>query len=142
MCTADQDGDMLIDPTELLRVIQFFNSDGYHIQCGTEDGYAPGQGIDIPCAEGEGEDEDGGRRGGSGRGCRGCRGCRGGRGGRGGGRRGGGYKKQKAPAGLGKPTGALWGVEFYAFAVAVAVAVTSSTLTLAPSGMSMYTGSS
>jgi hypothetical protein len=27
---------------ELTRLIQFFNSRGYHCQAGTEDGYAPG----------------------------------------------------------------------------------------------------
>ncbi len=47
--TADQDGDHLIGLTELLRVIQFFNFDGFHCQAGTEDGYAPGPG-DTSCA--------------------------------------------------------------------------------------------
>jgi len=42
--TADQDGNHQINLSELLRVIQFFNSDGYHCQAGTEDGYAPGPG--------------------------------------------------------------------------------------------------
>ena len=42
--TADQNSDGLVDLSELLRVIQFFNSAGYHCQAGTEDGYAPGQG--------------------------------------------------------------------------------------------------
>ncbi len=35
--------------SELLRVIQFFNSSGYHCQAGTEDGFAPGAG-DRTCA--------------------------------------------------------------------------------------------
>ncbi len=43
--TADQDGDNLISLSELLRVIQFFNSDGYHCESGTEDDYAPGPGA-------------------------------------------------------------------------------------------------
>ncbi len=42
--TADQDGNHQISLSELLRVIQFFNSDGYHCQAGTEDGFAPGPG--------------------------------------------------------------------------------------------------
>ncbi len=42
--TADQDGNNLISLSELLRVIQFFNSNGYHCEAGTEDGFAPGTG--------------------------------------------------------------------------------------------------
>ncbi|HPO17287.1 MAG TPA: PKD domain-containing protein [Candidatus Hydrogenedentes bacterium] len=42
--TADQDANNLISLSELLRVIQFFNSNGLHCQEGTEDGYAPGSG--------------------------------------------------------------------------------------------------
>ncbi len=42
--SADQNGDGLISLSELLRVIQFFNSNGLHCQEGTEDGYAPGPG--------------------------------------------------------------------------------------------------
>ncbi len=42
--SADQDYNWTINLSELLRVIQFFNSDGYHCQSGTEDGYAPGPG--------------------------------------------------------------------------------------------------
>ena len=41
---ADQDGDNEISLTELLRIIQFFNSGGYHA-CPdqiTEDGFCPG----------------------------------------------------------------------------------------------------
>jgi len=47
--TADQDNNNVISLSELLRVIQFFNSTGLHCQAGTEDGYAPGQG-DQTCA--------------------------------------------------------------------------------------------
>jgi len=47
--TADQDHNNQISLSELLRVIQFFNSDGFHCQAGTEDGYAPGPG-DQTCA--------------------------------------------------------------------------------------------
>ena len=43
-CTADQDGDYQINLSELLRVIQFFNSPGYHCEAGTEDEYAAGPG--------------------------------------------------------------------------------------------------
>ena len=46
--SADQDSDNQISLSELLRVIQFYNSDGYHCEGGTEDGYAPGQG-DTSC---------------------------------------------------------------------------------------------
>ncbi|HPO15256.1 MAG TPA: SUMF1/EgtB/PvdO family nonheme iron enzyme [Candidatus Hydrogenedentes bacterium] len=46
--TADQDGDGKISLSELLRMIQFFNSGGYHCQAGTEDGFAPGPG-DYAC---------------------------------------------------------------------------------------------
>jgi len=42
--TADQDENNEIDLSELLRVIQFFNSAGYHCEAGTEDGYNPGPG--------------------------------------------------------------------------------------------------
>jgi hypothetical protein len=45
--TADQNHDNLINLSELLRVIQFFNSHGLHCQAGTEDGYAPGPGDDA-----------------------------------------------------------------------------------------------
>ncbi len=41
---ADTDRDWRIGLTELLRVIQFYNSDGYHVASGTEDGFAPGDG--------------------------------------------------------------------------------------------------
>mgnify|MGYP006294050867 CR=1 FL=1 len=41
---ADQDADLSIDLSELLRVVQLFNSDGLHCDGATEDGYAPGPG--------------------------------------------------------------------------------------------------
>lgn len=41
---ADTTKDWEIDLSELLRVIQFYNSDGFHVAGGTEDGYAPGPG--------------------------------------------------------------------------------------------------
>lgn len=43
--TADIDADYQADLTELLRVIQFYNSGGFHCAPGTEDGYAPGPGY-------------------------------------------------------------------------------------------------
>lgn len=43
-CTADQNADHQISLSELLRVIQFFNSNGYHCDATGEDGYAPGPG--------------------------------------------------------------------------------------------------
>jgi hypothetical protein len=51
--TADQNGDGVIDLTELLRVIQFFNIRGFH--CVTppdtsEDGFLPGAGGDQSCS--------------------------------------------------------------------------------------------
>ncbi|HPO13461.1 MAG TPA: PASTA domain-containing protein [Candidatus Hydrogenedentes bacterium] len=46
--SADPDGDYQISLSELLRVIQFYNSNGLHCQEGTEDGYAPGPG-DTSC---------------------------------------------------------------------------------------------
>ena len=39
--TADRNGDKTIDLSELLRVIQFYNSSGLGCEAGTEDGYAP-----------------------------------------------------------------------------------------------------
>jgi len=39
---VDQDADWIVDLTpELTRLIQFHNRRGYHVQAGTEDGYAP-----------------------------------------------------------------------------------------------------
>jgi len=43
---ADTDKDWQISNSELLRVIQFFNSNGYHCEPGTEDGFDPGEGDD------------------------------------------------------------------------------------------------
>ena len=40
--TADQDGDGEISLSEILRMIQFYNLEGYHCEAGTEDGYAVG----------------------------------------------------------------------------------------------------
>ncbi len=48
--SADQNNDKRIDLRELLRVIQLFNSWGYHCDSTTEDGYAPGAGGDTSCA--------------------------------------------------------------------------------------------
>ncbi|MBI1320781.1 MAG: hypothetical protein GC168_17795 [Candidatus Hydrogenedens sp.] len=47
---ADTSKDGLIDISELLRVIQLFNVGEYHEECGTEDDYAPGPGVNKPCA--------------------------------------------------------------------------------------------
>ena len=47
--SADPDSDNLIKLTELLRVIQFFNSETFHCEAGTEDGYAPGIGDIASC---------------------------------------------------------------------------------------------
>lgn len=48
--SADTTRDGVINLTELLRVIQFFNSQGYYCLAGTEDGYGPGQGSDHGCS--------------------------------------------------------------------------------------------
>ena len=40
----DSDQNYTVDLTEVLRVIQFYNSDGFHCAAGTEDGYSPGEG--------------------------------------------------------------------------------------------------
>ncbi len=48
--TADQDMDHKISLPELLRIIQFYNSGGFHCRVGTEDGYAPGLGDTVSCA--------------------------------------------------------------------------------------------
>ncbi len=51
--TADQNGDWQVDLPELLRVIQFYNSGGFHCAENpgdTEDGYAPGPGANQACA--------------------------------------------------------------------------------------------
>jgi hypothetical protein len=47
--SADTNSDNAISLGELLRVIQFFNSAGFHCEVGTEDGFAPGPGDEI-CA--------------------------------------------------------------------------------------------
>ena len=50
--TGDQDADLKIDLSELLRVIQFFNSGGYHCAASitaTEDGYFAGPGGALDC---------------------------------------------------------------------------------------------
>lgn len=50
--SADQNGDNLISLSELLRVIQFYNSGGLHCANppgATEDGYIPGFGADQSC---------------------------------------------------------------------------------------------
>lgn len=46
---ADTNTDWAISLSELLRVIQFYNSDGLHCQVGTEDGFGVGPG-DTSCA--------------------------------------------------------------------------------------------
>ncbi|HPO15398.1 MAG TPA: hypothetical protein PLI09_18285, partial [Candidatus Hydrogenedentes bacterium] len=52
--------DWQVNLTELLRSIQFYNSGGYHTQCGTEDDFAPGPGTLFDCgSEGEGEGTEG-----------------------------------------------------------------------------------
>jgi Leucine-rich repeat (LRR) protein len=51
--SADQDANNMINLTELLRVIQFFNIRGFHCAIppdSTEDGYVPGAGGDQSCA--------------------------------------------------------------------------------------------
>ncbi|HOK09652.1 MAG TPA: hypothetical protein PLJ10_08320, partial [Candidatus Hydrogenedens sp.] len=47
--SADQDGDNKISLIELLRVIQLFNTNGYHCASGTEDGFEPGIIGDKTC---------------------------------------------------------------------------------------------
>lgn len=42
--TADINKDNLISVSEILRVIQFYNGDGFHCEPGSEDGFAVGQG--------------------------------------------------------------------------------------------------
>ncbi len=46
---ADYNHDGRIGLNEILRVTQFYNSDSFHCETGTEDGYAPGPG-DTTCA--------------------------------------------------------------------------------------------
>jgi hypothetical protein len=47
--SLDQDGDSDVSLSELLRLIQFYNSDNYGCAAGTEDGYAPNT-ADQACA--------------------------------------------------------------------------------------------
>ena len=47
--SADTNKDSTVSLSELLRVIQFFNSDGLHCDTSTEDGYAPGAGTTTCC---------------------------------------------------------------------------------------------
>jgi hypothetical protein len=47
--SADTNGDFQISVSELLRVIQFYNSGSYHCSAGTEDGYGPGFGQTGIC---------------------------------------------------------------------------------------------
>jgi N-acetylneuraminic acid mutarotase len=47
--TADQNADYAFDLSELLRIIQLYNSGAFHCEAATEDGYAPGPG-DQSCA--------------------------------------------------------------------------------------------
>ncbi len=47
--SADKDNNGVVDLSELLRVIQFFNVGTYHCQPNSEDGYAPGEGTDYNC---------------------------------------------------------------------------------------------
>ena len=47
---ADQDHNGQISISELLRVIQLYNSGGYHCDAAGEDGYAPGPPGDTSCA--------------------------------------------------------------------------------------------
>jgi hypothetical protein len=50
--SADLNGDYIIQLTELLRVIQFYNSLGYHcddVPSDTEDGFVPGPGTNHTC---------------------------------------------------------------------------------------------
>jgi hypothetical protein len=51
--TSDQNGDFVVDLDELLRVIQLYNTLGYHCASApgeTEDGYVPGPGANHDCA--------------------------------------------------------------------------------------------
>jgi hypothetical protein len=46
--------DWRIGLSELIRLIQLYNAEGFHASCGTDDGYSPGPGADAAC---EGEPE-------------------------------------------------------------------------------------
>lgn len=43
--------DWRIRMTEWLRLLQFRNVGGYHVYCGSDDGFAPGVRWDVPCEE-------------------------------------------------------------------------------------------
>lgn len=45
---ADTDGDGRVGLSEVLRMIQFYNSEGYHVAPDTEDGFAPSPGPRTP----------------------------------------------------------------------------------------------
>ena len=45
----DQDSNGKVELKELMRMVQFYNSDGYHCDNATEDSFAPGPG-DTLCA--------------------------------------------------------------------------------------------
>jgi Ca2+-binding EF-hand superfamily protein len=47
--SADSNRDWAVSLTEILRVIQFFNMDGYHCAESTEDGYGPGPAEEKAC---------------------------------------------------------------------------------------------
>lgn len=47
--SADQNGNNIVNLSELLRVIQFYNSTGFGCEPGSEDGYQP-NGSDQTCA--------------------------------------------------------------------------------------------
>ena len=48
--------DWSVSLPELMRMVQLYNAGADHAECGTEDGYASGQGVDDRCVEeGEGE---------------------------------------------------------------------------------------
>lgn len=53
--SADQNHDYQITLTELLRVIQFFNTGSFHCEAGTEDGFAPGPGDTSTCSHHSGD---------------------------------------------------------------------------------------
>jgi len=58
MHSMDIDSDFQVDLSELLRVVQFFNSDGFHVEEGTEDGYAPGLGEKTDAYHAADTDQD------------------------------------------------------------------------------------
>lgn len=56
--SADTNRDGAIGLSELLRVIQFFNSDGYSCDAPTEDGFRPGPGDRASCARHDSDYQD------------------------------------------------------------------------------------